>query len=102
MNEKDSPLINWKPPTSPTCCCGPLNFFFEYLLWPFTTYGHFCTLCLAPDGWLAEYSKPLGAPVGPALQDGDVWTREFGNASHGCHVFVDLENRSKATITWKQ
>lgn len=60
------------------------------------------TLCLAPDGWFAEYSKPLGAPVGPALQDGHVWTREFGNGSHGCHVFVDLENRSKATITWKQ
>jgi hypothetical protein len=55
------------------------------------------TLCLAPDGWYPEYSKPLGPPKGPAVESGDVWTRDFAHAS----VFVDLRNRSLSRIDWK-
>ena len=36
-------------------------------------------------------------PKGPAVEDGDVWTREFEHAS----VYVDLSNRSAGRIDWR-
>ena len=54
------------------------------------------TLCLAPDGWYPEFSKPLGPPKGPAIESGDVWTREFAHAS----VFINISNRSASRIDW--
>jgi hypothetical protein len=43
-----------------------------------------------------EFDKPLGPPLGPAVQDGYAYTREFAHAS----VWLDIENE-KARIEWK-
>ncbi|EDM25438.1 hypothetical protein LNTAR_25255 [Lentisphaera araneosa HTCC2155] len=47
------------------------------------------------DRWYPEYDKPLGAPKGPAVKNGYVYTREFKYAS----VWVDIKNQ-KSRITW--
>ena len=52
--------------------------------------------CMSPDGWYPEYSKHLGPPLGDAVQDGWVWTREF----EGAKVYVDVSDRTKSQITW--
>ena len=54
--------------------------------------------CGMPTSWFPEYSKPLGAPLGPAASDASktVWTRRFAHAS----VSVDLRNRSLSKIEW--
>jgi hypothetical protein len=52
--------------------------------------------CGMPRSWFAEFSKPLGPPDGPAIQNGTIWTRSFQHAS----VFVDLANRSACKIDW--
>lgn len=44
----------------------------------------------------SEFSKPLGPPKGPALESGDVWTREFAHAS----VYINISNRSASRIDW--
>ena len=51
-----------------------------------------------PNEWFPEYSKPLGAPAGPATTDSTrtVWQRKFAHAS----VYVDLRNRSASSIVW--
>ena len=51
-----------------------------------------------PSKWFPEYSKPLGAPLGPATTDSTktVWKREFKHAS----VSVDLRDRSLSKIEW--
>ena len=36
----------------------------------------------------AEFDRPLGAPKGPAVQDGYIYTREFAHAK----VRLDIEN----------
>ncbi|QDV26383.1 putative glycoside hydrolase [Aureliella helgolandensis] len=49
--------------------------------------------------WLTrfpEYDKPLGPPLGPAIQNGTTYTRDFESAS----VFLDIEKQA-AKITWK-
>eukprot|EP00039_Didymoeca_costata_P013434 m.203969 g.203969 ORF g.203969 m.203969 type:complete len:442 (+) comp15768_c2_seq3:94-1419(+) len=53
--------------------------------------------CTAPDGWYPEFSKPIGEPSGPAVQNGNVWTRSFEHVD----VYVDLANRSASKLTWK-
>ena len=53
--------------------------------------------CGMPSSWYPEFSRPLGAPTGPAKRDGYVWTREFEHAS----VYVDARARSASKITWK-
>ena len=52
--------------------------------------------CGMPSSWYPEYAKPLGAPKGPAVNDGYVWTREFAHAS----VYVDARSRAASKITW--
>ena len=52
--------------------------------------------CAMPSSWYPEFSKPLGAPKGPAVKDGHVWTREFGHAS----VYVDVRSRTASNVTW--
>jgi hypothetical protein len=50
--------------------------------------------------WLthrADYDRPLGPPMGPAVRDGYTYTREFADAS----VQLDIENET-ANIVWKQ
>ncbi len=44
-----------------------------------------------------EFSKPLGAPSGPATKRGNVYTRSFAHAE----VRVDIAKRA-ATIQWKK
>lgn len=43
-----------------------------------------------------EFDKPLGAPLGSAIKNGVVYTREFKNVS----VWVDIEQKN-AKIEWK-
>jgi hypothetical protein len=45
--------------------------------------------------WPDEYSKPLGAPKGPAIREGVIYTREFEHAS----VRLDLK-KQEGRITW--
>jgi len=45
--------------------------------------------------WFAEYDKPLGAPLGPAIKDGYTYTRSFKHAK----VKLDIKNRT-ADIQW--
>ncbi len=45
---------------------------------------------------IPEYSRPLGAPNGPAVKDGYSYRREFKHAS----VRLDIENET-ASIVWK-
>ena len=52
--------------------------------------------CGMPSSWYPEYAKPLGAPKGPAVKNGYVWTREFAHAS----VYVDVRSRASSKITW--
>lgn len=52
--------------------------------------------CGMPSAWYPEFSKPLGPPKGPAVNDGYVWTREFEHAS----VYVDARSRYASNITW--
>lgn len=52
--------------------------------------------CGMPSSWYPEFSKPLGAPKGPAVKNGYIWTREFAHAS----VYVDVRSRSASKITW--
>ena len=52
--------------------------------------------CGMPSSWYPEYAKPLGAPKGPAVKNGYVWTREFAHAS----VYVDARSRAASKITW--
>lgn len=46
--------------------------------------------------WYPEFDKPLGPPMGDAVQDGWTFSREFKHAS----VFVDVEQRL-GRIDWK-
>lgn len=46
--------------------------------------------------WFPEYDKPLGAPLGPAKQDGYQYQRNFQHAS----VAVDIQKRI-ADIQWR-
>lgn len=46
--------------------------------------------------WFPEYDKPLGAPLGPAKEEGYQYRRNFRNAS----VFVDIQKRT-ADIQWR-
>jgi hypothetical protein len=43
-----------------------------------------------------QYDKPLGAPLGPAIRDGLVYTRRFEHVD----VMVDLEKK-QATLDWR-
>jgi hypothetical protein len=52
--------------------------------------------CGMPSSWYPEFSKPLGAPTGPAVKNGYIWTREFAHAS----VYVDTRSRYSSKITW--
>lgn len=62
---------------------------------------HFTDVALTrarPNEWFPEYTRPLGAPVGPATKDasGMKWNREFAHAS----VSVDLNDRTASKIQW--
>lgn len=46
--------------------------------------------------WHPEYEKPLGAPLGDAVQTGDVFSRRF---AYGTNVTFDTKT-SVGTITW--
>ena len=52
--------------------------------------------CGMPNEWFPEYTRPLGAPLGPAQKDasGMKWTRDFAHAS----VSVDLTDRTASKI----
>ena len=54
--------------------------------------------CGMPSQWFPEYTRPLGAPLGPADSDatGMRWTRRFAHAD----VSVDLRDRTASTIRW--
>jgi hypothetical protein len=52
--------------------------------------------CGMPCIWFPEFSKPLGPPYGPAIQNGTIWTRRFQHAS----VYVDLSDRTACKIDW--
>lgn len=52
--------------------------------------------CGMPSEWYPEFSKPIGAPEGPAVQNGPIWTREFAHAS----VYVDVRARAASKVTW--
>jgi hypothetical protein len=80
---------------------------FEYLLALFLTCAEKHSYFLAHDGYGAEKSKvwmkpnpelerPLGAPKGPAVQNGYIYTREFAHAK----VRLDIENEV-GEIVWK-
>ena len=80
---------------------------FEYLLALFLTCAEKHSYFLAHDGYGAEKSKvwmkrnpelerPLGAPKGPAVQDGYIYTREFAHAK----VRLDIQNEV-GEIIWK-
>jgi hypothetical protein len=43
-----------------------------------------------------EFERPLGAPMGPAVQDGYIYTRDFAHAS----VRLDIENQI-GSVDWK-
>jgi hypothetical protein len=81
---------------------------FNYLLAMFLIcaekHSYFC----AHDGydakksklWMSdppEFERPLGAPAGPAVQAGYIYTREFAHAS----VRLDIENQIGA-VEWKE
>lgn len=54
--------------------------------------------CGMPAEWYPEFSKPLGAPDGPAVcTNGTVWTRGFEHA----HVYMDLNDIDSARIDWQ-
>jgi hypothetical protein len=80
---------------------------FNYLLAMFLIcaekHSYFC----AHDGydakkskvWMSnppEFERPLGAPMGPAVQDGYIYTRDFAHAS----VRLDIENQI-GSVDWK-
>ncbi|MBI5686605.1 MAG: hypothetical protein HZC54_16170 [Verrucomicrobia bacterium] len=80
---------------------------FQYLLAIFLIcaekHSYFC----AHDGydakkskaWMthpSEFNRPLGAPKGPAVRDGYVYTREFAHAS----VRMDIEKQT-GVVEWK-
>ena len=80
---------------------------FEYLLALFLTCAEKHSYFLAHDGYGAEQSKvwlkpnpdlerPLGAPKGPAVRHGYIYTREFAHAK----VRLDIEN-GVGEIEWK-
>jgi hypothetical protein len=80
---------------------------FGYLLALFLTCAEKHSYFLAHDGYAAEQSKiwmkrnpelerPLGAPKGPAVRDGYIYTREFAHAK----VRLDIENEV-GEIIWK-
>ena len=52
--------------------------------------------CGMPSTWYPEFSKPIGAPKGPAVRTGNVWTRSFEHVD----VLVDLDNRANLKIDW--
>jgi hypothetical protein len=73
---------------------------FNYLLAIFLICAEKHSYFLAHDGYVAERSKvwmtrppeldrPLGAPKGPAVRDGYIYTREFAHAK----VRLDIENQ---------
>ena len=54
--------------------------------------------CIGPKEWYPTFSKPVGEPLSePACNGGYKWTRKYEHAD----VYVDLQNPSAATITWK-
>jgi hypothetical protein len=73
---------------------------FNYLLAMFLVCAEKHSYFLAHDSYLAnkknkvwmkrpaEFDRPLGAPKGPAVQDGYIYTREFAHAK----VRLDIEN----------
>jgi hypothetical protein len=80
---------------------------FNYLLAMFLIcaekHSYFC----AHDGydakkskvWMSnppEFERPLGAPMGPAVRDGYIYTRDFAHAS----VRLDIENQI-GSVDWK-
>jgi hypothetical protein len=79
---------------------------FHYLLAIFLICAEEHSYFLAHDGYLADKSKvwmkrlpelerPLGPPKGPAIRNGDVYTREFAHAK----VRLDIENQT-GEIEW--
>ena len=73
---------------------------FQYLLALFLVCAEKHSYFLAHNGYVAnkdnkiwmkrpaEFDRPLGAPKGPAVKDGHIYTREFAHAK----VRVDIEN----------
>lgn len=52
--------------------------------------------CGMPSSWYPEFVRPLGAPEGPAVRNGYIWTRAFAHAS----VSIDVRSRYASKITW--
>ena len=54
--------------------------------------------CCAPnsDSWYPDLYKPLGAPLGPAKREGNVWTRAFAHASST----LDLDNPGASGVAF--
>jgi hypothetical protein len=80
---------------------------FNYLLAMFLICAEKHSYFFAHDGydakkskvWMSnppEFERPLGAPMGPAVQDGYIYTRDFAHAS----VRLDIENQI-GSVDWK-
>jgi hypothetical protein len=80
---------------------------FNYLLAMFLVCAEKHSYFFAHDGydakkskvWMSnppEFERPLGAPAGPAVRDGYIYTRDFAHAS----VRLDIENQIGA-VEWK-
>ena len=54
--------------------------------------------CCAPnsDSWYPDLYKPLGAPLGPAKREGNVWTRAFAHATST----LDLDNPGASGVAF--
>jgi hypothetical protein len=52
--------------------------------------------CAAPEEWYPELSQPLGAPLGPPVRVGNVYTREFERA----RSVLDLDVPWRSSVTF--
>jgi len=52
--------------------------------------------CAAPSPWYPDLFKPLGAPLGPAVRTGNVFTRHFERAVS----VLDLDNPDASSVTF--
>ena len=52
--------------------------------------------CCGPDPWYADADAPLGAPLGPAVRSGNVYTRHF---EHAVSV-LNLDDPDASSVTF--
>jgi hypothetical protein len=52
--------------------------------------------CASPPNWYPDLSKPLGAPLGPAVRAGNTFTRHFQHATS----YLDLDQPEASGVTF--